>query len=38
MQAQKLYTVRWTQSYPGWPEPKMDLTQAREVLARIMSL
>lgn len=33
-----LYTVSWTQSYTSWPEPEMDLSQAREVLARIMAL
>lgn len=44
MRDEKLYTVSWTQVYEAWPvEPKeqeqetMDLTQAREVLARIMS-
>jgi hypothetical protein len=33
----KLYTVRWTQTYRGWPEPAMDLTEAQAVLARIMA-
>jgi hypothetical protein len=33
----KLYNVRWTQTYRGWPEPELDLTLAREVLARIMA-
>jgi len=39
-----LYTIAWTQSYNHWESPKVkleeeiaDLTQAREVLARIMS-
>lgn len=34
----QLYTIRWTQEYTLWPEPDLDLTQARAVLARIMSL
>jgi hypothetical protein len=34
----KLYTVRWTQTYRGWPEPELDLAEAQAVLARIMSL
>jgi hypothetical protein len=34
-----LYTISWSQPYQGWPEPEIvDLTQAREVLARIMAL
>jgi len=33
-----LYTVRWTQTYTGWPEPDLDLSQAQELLARIMKL
>ncbi len=45
MRDEKLYTVQWTQSYDSWPEPREpkqepeleDLTQAREVLARIMA-
>ena len=45
MRDEKLYTVSWTQVYESWPvepaveqEPEtMDLTQAREVLARIMA-
>ena len=44
MRDEKLYTVSWTQVYESWPvEPEvkqeevLDLTQAREVLARIMS-
>jgi hypothetical protein len=44
MRDEKLYTVQWTQTYQYWPtpEPKQepeleDLTQAREVLARIMA-
>jgi hypothetical protein len=44
MRDEKLYTVQWTQTYTSWPKPKelqeesnlMDLTEAREVLARIM--
>jgi hypothetical protein len=35
-----MYTVRWTQTYPGWEPlefPIRDLSQAREVLARIMA-
>ena len=42
---QVLYTVSWTQTYDSWPkqeitpEPEIaDLTQAQEVLARIMAL
>jgi len=48
MRDEKQYwTVSWTQPYTSWhkpqPEPKLepeveDLTLAREVLARIMSL
>jgi len=34
----KLYTVCWTQEYIGWPEPAIDLAEARAVLARIMAL
>ena len=45
MRDEKLYTVQWTQPYTSWPKPEepqeesnlLDLTQAREVLARIMS-
>ena len=43
MRDEKLYTVSWTQTYESWPvepEPKqedLDLTLAREVLARIMA-
>ena len=37
----ELYRIVWTQTYASWPveqEPEIvDLTQAREVLARIMS-
>jgi hypothetical protein len=33
-----LYTVTWTQPYTAWPEPELNLAQAREVLARIMAL
>jgi hypothetical protein len=41
MRDEKLYTVQWTQVYETWPTPQaepeiVDLTQAREVLARIM--
>ena len=36
-----LYTIAWTQVYEAWPveaEPEiLDLTLAREVLARIMA-
>lgn len=32
-----LYTVSWTQAYDNWAETEMDLTEAREVLARIMA-
>jgi hypothetical protein len=35
-----LYTIRWTQPYTTWETiefPIRDLTQAREVLARIMA-
>lgn len=32
------YTISWTQQYTLWPEPQLDLTEARAVLARIMSL
>jgi hypothetical protein len=34
----KLYTIRWSQEYVGWPDPELDLTEARAVLARIMAL
>ena len=36
----ELYSIRWTQKYAGWEpaEPALDLTEARAVLARIMSL
>jgi hypothetical protein len=34
----KLYNVRWTQTYTSWAEPAMDLTEAQELLARIMKL
>jgi hypothetical protein len=44
MRDEKLYTVQWSQTYVGWPAPKLkqepeleDLTLAREVLARIMA-
>jgi hypothetical protein len=45
MRDEKLYTVQWTQVYETWPEPQepqeesnlLDLTLAREVLARIMA-
>ena len=45
MRDEKLYTVRWTQTYVAWPKPEkpeeesnlMDLTQAQELLARIMA-
>jgi len=44
MRDEKLYTVQWTQAYESWPRPEVkqepeleDLTQAREVLARIMT-
>ena len=37
----ELYRIVWTQVYEAWPESKqeeaMDLTEAREVLARIMA-
>jgi hypothetical protein len=36
-----LYVLQWTQPYSSWEPlefPIRDLTQAREVLARIMSL
>lgn len=41
----ELYKIVWTQMYHAWPEPAepqaepelMDLTEAREVLARIMA-
>jgi hypothetical protein len=36
----KLYSISWTQSYTGWVPielPITDLTQAREVIARIMA-
>ena len=41
MRDEKLYTVSWTQVYETWPveqEPELDLSQAQEVLARIMAL
>ena len=42
MKETQLYKIVWTQVYEAWPveaEPEiMDLTQARDVLARIMSL
>ena len=40
----ELYRIVWTQVYESWPEPEskqeevLDLTEARAVLARIMSL
>jgi len=41
----QLYKIVWTQTYESWPEPEIksepelaDLTEAQEVLARIMSL
>jgi hypothetical protein len=44
MREEKIYTVSWTQTYNGWvvkdtveQDKITDLTQAREVLARIMS-
>jgi hypothetical protein len=36
----KLYSISWTQPYTGWVPielPITDLTQAREVIARIMA-
>lgn len=41
----QVWTITWAQPYTSWPEPQaeqkqeseLDLTQAREVLARIMS-
>ena len=41
----QLYKIVWTQTYVSWPEPAepqeesnlLDLTLAREVLARIMA-
>ena len=33
-----LYTICWTQTYTGWPEPDLDLAEAQAVLARIMAL
>ena len=36
----KLYSISWTQPYQGWVPmelPITDLTQAREVIARIMA-
>lgn len=39
----ELYRIVWTQVYESWPEPDptqeevLDLTEARAVLARIMS-
>ena len=47
MNYKELYRISWKQVYESWPqaepEPKLepeveDLTQAREVLARIMAL
>jgi hypothetical protein len=42
MNYQKLYEIAWTQIYESWPRPSeeeiLDLTEARAVLARIMSL
>jgi hypothetical protein len=35
---EELYNIRWRQEYTGWPEPELDLSEARAVLARIMSL
>ena len=35
-----LYTIAWTQTYEHWASPQeeqLDLTQAREVLAKIMA-
>ena len=45
MRDEKLYTVQWTQAYTAWAKPEepqeesnlLDLTEAREVLARIMA-
>ena len=43
MRDEKLYTMQWTQTYESWPvepEPEqedLDLTQAREVLAKVMA-
>lgn len=41
MRDEKLYTVTWAQVYEAWPveaEPEVeDLTQAQELLARIMT-
>jgi len=45
----KIWTMSWTQPYASWPKPVLrpaeytepeitDFAQAREVLARIMSL
>jgi len=34
----ELYRLQWSQEYTGWPEPELDLTEARAVLARIMAL
>lgn len=41
----QFWTLSWRQPYAAWPKPQPkpepeleDLTQAREVLARIMSL
>ena len=34
----ELYRIVWTQVYETWAEPEiMDLTQAREVLAKVMA-
>ena len=38
-----LYQIVWTQTYEAWPEPEakqeevLDLTLAREVLAKVMA-
>jgi len=44
MRDEKLYTMQWTQPYTSWTKPeepqeetKMDLTLAREVLAKVMA-
>jgi hypothetical protein len=39
MSYQKLYQISWTQVYEAWPKEEIqDLSEARAVLARIMSL
>lgn len=47
MRDEKSFTWHWTQPYSNWPTPQMqpkqepeieDLTEAREVLERIMAL